>query len=184
MELSEALIVNEIKNGNQQVYKSLFEQYFSSLVKFAYSFVYDEDVCKDIVQEVFVVLWDQRKKNNIKSLKWYLYTAVRNKCLTYLRNVNIKDKHSVYIIDYFMSHRTDDQSIEPELLKEVRDAIEKLPTEMRKIFELKYLHDLTMNDIAEDLNISLSTVKTQLTRAKKKLRVQLSNQTSVLFFLL
>ncbi len=82
MQLSEKIIVEELSNGNEQVYRSLFDNYYPTLMQLAFRFLYDKDACKDIVQDVFITLWEKRAAQEIKSLKWYLHTAVKNKCLS------------------------------------------------------------------------------------------------------
>lgn len=183
MILSDKIIVEEIRQGNEQVYRSLFDNYYPLLMQFAHRFIFDKDTCKDLVQDVFVNLWEKRQEQEIKSLKWYLYAAVKNKCLVYLRNLGIKDKHQIYLIDSYLSEHSEEELLDPELVKEVKKALDQLPKEMKRIFRLKYVHGHSMNDIAEDLNISLSTVKTQLGRAKVRLRVMLLEKTLLMFLL-
>ncbi len=183
MELSDAIIISEIKKGNKEVFHAVFEHYYPTLIKFAYSYIADKDVCQDMVQEVFVALWDQRQRLEVRSLKSYLMTAVKNKSLTHLRNLGIKDKHSVHVIEYFLNNETSEGVEDSEIALQVKEALKDLPAEMKKIFQLKYVHDLTMNEIAEDLDISVSTVKTQLSRARKKLRNQIAKRTNLLLLL-
>lgn len=183
MQLSDKIIIEELSNGNEQVYRSLFDNYYPTLMQFAFRFLYDKDACKDIVQDVFITLWEKRAAQEIKSLKWYLHTAVKNKCLSYLRNIGIKDKHQVYLIDTYLSEHSEEEVLDPQLVTEVNEALNQLPREMKRIFRLKYVHGLTMNEIAEDLDISVSTVKTQLGRARIKLRNLLFDRTLLIFFL-
>jgi len=181
MELSDKIIIEEIRQGNEQVYRSLFDNYYPSLMRFAHRFIFDKDACMDLVQDVFVTLWEKREEQEIKSLKWYLHTAVKNKCLVYVRNLGIKDKHQVYVLDSYLSEHSDEDILDPDLVKEVKNALDQLPKEMKRIFRLKYVHGLTMAEIAEDLDISVSTVKTQLGRAKVKLRTMLFDRTMLMF---
>ncbi len=183
MVLSDKIIVDEIKQGNEKVFRSLFDNYYPELIQFAHRFVFDKDMCKDFVQEVFVKLWEKRSELDIKSLKWYLHTSVKNKCLTHIRNLGVKDKHKVMVLDAYMTTHTEEELMDPELVKEVKGALDQLPAGMKRIFRLKYVHGLSMQEIAEDLDISVSTVKTQLGRARKKLRLLLFDRTMLWFFL-
>jgi len=182
-ELSDQILIGEIRKGNKQVFKSLYNSYFELLIQFAYRIVFDKDVCKDLVQEVFITLWEKREEVTIKSLKWYLYTAVKNKCLNHLRSLGVKDKHQVLMIDAFLANHADEDVLDPELVKEINRALDSLPPQMKKMFRLKYLNGLTLLEIAEDLDVSVSTVKTQLGRAKQKLRSTLFQRTLLIFFL-
>lgn len=183
MELSEQIIIQEIRKGNSSVYESLFNNYYPPLKQFAFRFLYDEAACKDVIQDVFTVLWDKRQEIAISSLKSYLYTAVKNKCLTQIRNLGIKDKHQVMLVDAYLTTQEEADIDEPELHQQVKEALNQLPTEMKRIFRLKYVHGLSMAEIAEDLDISVSTVKTQLSRARQKLRQLLFEHTYLIFLL-
>ena len=180
MKLDDKTIVEELRKDNEQVYRSLFDIYFYPLTEFAFRFVYDRDACMDIVQEVYVNLWEHRLTQEIKSFKWYLYTAVKNRCLSYLRDIGVKDKHQIYLIDCFLSQHSDHNLLDAHLVKELNQALDQLPKEMKSIFLLKYEHGLTLKEISEDLNISINTVKTQLRRAKLKLRNLLCNRSLLL----
>ncbi len=183
MELSNKILINEIKQGNKKVFQSLFNSYYPLLMKFAYRFLFDAEAGKDVVQEVFINLWEKRETIEITSLKSYLFVAVKNKCLLHLRKLDIVDKHQVYLIDSYLYSQGADEAFDSDLAIEVQQALDQLPPAMKRIFSLKYVHGLTMKEIAEDLAVSISTVKTQLGRARQKLQESLLNRTGFLFVL-
>jgi RNA polymerase sigma-70 factor (ECF subfamily) len=163
-------------------FKKLFDSYFPSLCVFANRFVNDEDLSKDMVQEVFLKVWNSATEfESEKSLKVYLYLATKNTCFDYLKkekrkqqggNINTDQLHDAgYIND-------DDvvlDIIREETYRQLEDAIELLPEKAREVLRLN-LKSLTNQEIADELNISINTVKTHKLSAFKKLRELLGHQ--------
>ncbi|MFV0269028.1 MAG: sigma-70 family RNA polymerase sigma factor [Draconibacterium sp.] len=151
---SDKLILNELKKHNEKVFETVFDEFHQPLLKFAEHVVFNRDVCEDIVQSVFISLWENAGSIEIqKSLKSWLYQAVRYKGLTYLRNLNIKDKHKLIYLEHEISEMKESEMYDTsELTKKINTAIESLPAEMQKIFRLKYLDELKVKDtkIASD----------------------------------
>ncbi|MGB5990075.1 MAG: RNA polymerase sigma-70 factor [Marinifilaceae bacterium] len=158
-------------------FDALFREYYNDLCRFAYTFLRDEHLCDDIVQEVFIHLWERRTSlKEIQSFKSYLFRAVRNKCIDSLRrdmrhsivsmeNENVRE---LSFYDYSL------ESMEKEDLKNnIEDAIGNLPRNCRNIFVLSREAKLTYADIAEELDISKKTVENQIGIAIKKIRKHL-----------
>ncbi|MFV0591009.1 MAG: RNA polymerase sigma factor [Draconibacterium sp.] len=184
MNNSDQLILNELQKHNKKVFEAIFLEYHQPLLRFAEHIVFNRDVCEDIVQSVFISLWENAATVEIhKSLQSWLYQAVRFKGLTYLRNLNIQDKHKLIYLEYELSEMLESEAHESsELTKKVNAAIETLPSEMQKIFRMKYLDGMKVKEIAEQFRISENTVKTQLQRAKHNLRQILSNVSFIYFY--
>lgn len=181
--INDKIIIKELQKGNKDVFQSVFKQYYPLLAKFAHRYIYEADVCEDLIQDVFATLWEKRNTIEITSLKAYLFTAIKNKCLGYLRHLNVRDKHEVFLIEaYFES--TGEVIVDGELAAKIKKILTDLPDNMRHIFEQKYLNGLTAAEIAEDLDVSTNTVNTQLKRAKKKIRTELLSQGIKVLFLL
>lgn len=181
--INDKIIINELKKGNRDVFQSVFHQYYPLLAKFAHRYIYEADVCEDIIQDVFTTLWEKRQETDITSLKSYLFTAIKNKCLSYLRHLNVRDKHEVFLIEaYFES--SGETLVHSELAERIKKILFGLPENMRLIFEQKYLNGLTAAEIAEDMDVSTNTVNTQLKRAKKKIRMELLKSGIQVLFLL
>ncbi len=147
------------------------------LYQFAGRFVKDKDISENIVQEIFVKLWENRDKLNIQSnVKSYLYTAVKNHSLNYIK----KEKQHISIEDEtessnYYSKAPDEEMIDKELYDSVQAAINKLPEHCRQIYLLKRYDELSYSEIAEVQNVSINTVKTQLKRAVKSLSKNLAH---------
>lgn len=183
MRIEDKLLIREIQKRNKEVFEALFHDYYPSLLRFAEGFVFDPEVCEDIVQNIFIHIWEQAEYLNITiSFKSYLYKAVRNRCLNHLRNLKIEDKHHLLYIEASLNDSEVDWE-DAEITQKIEAAIEKLPPKMAEIFRLKYLEEKSVRDIAAQLDISENTIKTQLLRAKDKLRELLRESLNLNFFL-
>ncbi len=151
--------------------EQLFDKYYNVLCNFALSFVNDDDLAEDIVQETFVKFWETSKNKDIKeSAKSYLYMMVKNRCLNHIEHLGSRDKYKLHI------ESTSDLSVVEEDIdvferkEKLYQAIEELPESRKKIIQLSCVDGLKYSEIAEDLGISKNTVKTQISLAYKYLR--------------
>lgn len=184
MKIEEKILFNEIRNRNRKVFEAFFREYYPFLTKFAEGFVFDKHVSEDIVQNLFVSFWENSKRIKIEtSIKSYLYQSVKNRCLNYLRDLHVQDKNKLLYIE--ASLNSDDPSSwqEIDLTRKIQDAIDSLPPQMKELFKMKYLQGAKTKEIAEAKGISENTIKTQLQRAKEKLRKKLAESTSLNFLL-
>ena len=185
--LDSKVIFREIQHKNHFVFKRLFEDFYPELVVYANEYLFDVGFSEDIVQEIFVQLWEKSNTIHIRtSLRAYMYTMVRNRCLNFLKTVRITDTskiletQAVFDIDNPQGFREDDNRI---LYEEVLKTIEKLPRKMRTIVKLRFMDNYRYKEIADELGVSVNTVKTQLKRAKIKfgeLIVSLASTVSIL----
>lgn len=160
----------------ESAFESLFRMHYSGLCSYANMFLNDLEASEDVVQEVFIKLWNGRADFQIKSsLKSYLFKAVKNACLNLLAHVNIREeykKHNEALIQEDQSNFTD-EAVVSELENKIRLVIDELPTERRKIFILSRFEGLKYKEIAEKLNISVKTVENQMGKALQYLRLNL-----------
>ncbi len=184
MLIEDRLLLNEIKQRNRKVFEALFYEYYPPLVRFAENFVFDPNVCEDLVQNLFLQFWEKASELEIRqSLKAYFYKSVRNRCYNYLRDLKVADKHKLLFVEASLSQNFPDFFDDVEIMREVEKSIADLPDQMRELFLQKYRDGKKIREIAEINGISENTVKTQLLRAKDRLRQKLLDNTSLLFFL-
>jgi RNA polymerase sigma-70 factor (family 1) len=167
-------LIAKLKKGDNDAFKDLFNSFYPALCNFANTFVHDVQISEDFVQEVFISLWDYKKNfNDLLSLKSFLYKSVRNKSLNYLKHQKIIDKHfDTTVKDTENDAFYFDHIIEEETHRLIYNAINELPQNCKKILLLS-INGLSNPEIAEDLNISVNTVKTQKAIAYKHLRIKL-----------
>ena len=170
------LVMQQLKEGKESAFHTLFKKYFSVLTLYAYKILKDEDAARDVVQAVFTKVYEQRETLEIRvSIKSFLYQSVRNRSLNELKSQQIKKRHHDIIFVHSSELGDDGDSFmeEAELEMKVVHAIGKLPGQCRKIFEMSRMEGMTNSEIAEDLNLSKRTVETQISKALKTLRAQL-----------
>ena len=184
MAVEDKIVFSEIKNRNRKVYEALFRDYYPQLVRFAEGYIFDKHVCEDIVQNLFVYFWENAEKIELDvSVKAYFFQSVKNRCLNHLRDLHIRDRHNLLYMGALLNQEEVDDLEDPEIIDEIAKAISKLPKEMADVFKLKYMEGKKLREIAQMNQISENTVKTQLQRAKEKLRKILFYRISLLFIL-
>lgn len=167
----------DLQRGNLHIFNQLFADYYVNLCRFAYTYLKDNDTSEEIVQEVFIALWEQRTTFSIStSIRSFLYTSVKNRSLNHIRNSKTRSRHE----DEFAREQVSKVShitsfCEREELSHLIDiAISELPEQCQTIFKLSRHQHLTYTEIAQQLNISPKTVENQMGIALKKLRSKLS----------
>lgn len=173
MEIDEKLLLKGIADRNQNTYRLLYEYYHAPLFRFAESFVCCSGIAEDVVQDVFIKLWENSKINISKSLKGYLFFMTRNACLNYLRDIKLEDKKKLKLMEGQVLSETVELNMEEEISARIKSAIKELPEQCQKVYSLSIYGGLKNTEIAEELDISVNSVKTQIHRAKQLLRTKL-----------
>ena len=171
------LLAQEIKRGNKTAFTDLFDAYYKPLCDYAFRFCNgDTETVEDLVQEVFVRIWERRDSWNPQiAVRAYLYRSVHNQAISNIRKKRFETPMTDGLAN---SARTTDLSPidrihNTEIDHAIRAAINMLPERRREILVLRLLHDMSYKDISGILGISVNTVDTQLRRALKLLRAQL-----------
>lgn len=182
MKVEDKILLNEIRNRNRKVFEALFYEYYPHLVRYAEGFVFDKQVCEDIVQNLFIHFWENTHRIEIQlSLKSYFYQSVKNRCLNFLRDIHVQDKHKLLYLEAMLNQDDSSGWVDLEITKKVQEALEQLPPQMADLFKQKYLFGRKYHEIAEINHISENTVKTQLKRAKEKMRKILLDSSALRF---
>jgi RNA polymerase sigma-70 factor (ECF subfamily) len=170
-----------IKNGGIAALRELFNQTNKSLLKYSYSINHDRFLAEEVVQDVFVNLWNNRGNIEIKvSVKSYLYQSVHNLTINKIKQQKIKHNSvSMLVSEEFWQYLEETSPIDDSIIEKleaddleniIRKAIESLPDQCREIFILSRNYQMTNSEIAQKMNLSVSTVKTQIYRAIDKVR--------------
>ena len=169
--LNENYIVSRLRQKDEYIFELLFIKYRNSLVRFANYIVYDIAAAEDIVQGVFVYLWENSKHIVINSsISSYLFRSVKNKCLNHLRDLKIRDKHQLVYLEAILELSKEDDSIDDEIVDEIKQIISNLPNRMYEVLHRKYFREMSVKDIAKELAISENTVKVQLFKGRIAIR--------------
>lgn len=168
----EEQLLASIKN-NKQAFRTIYDRYWSKLHHYALNVLDDRVVCEDIIQEVFVSLWQKKDSQKIENLSAYLFQSVKFQIFKHLRNGKIAQRH-LERITLLQSHNdTEEQLIAKELEIELTKVIDRLPERCRQIFVLSRFEHLSNQEIALQLGLSVQTVKNQISKALASLRTQI-----------
>ena len=172
-------IIRRIRQGDKVQFESLFRSSYVSLVRYAKTLIKDHDTAEEIVQDLFFRLWKDKEKIKIESsLNGYLFRSVHNRCLHYIEHNRIVERYAEE-----MSYRQTDNQENPsdilhykELQARIARILERLPERCGKIFYMSRFEGLKYAEIAEKLSVSVKTVESNMGRALKEFRKELTEQ--------
>ncbi len=156
-------------------FEDIFREYYPRLCDYAISFLRNDEMAQDVVQDAFVVYLDQRKKisDHPLAIKSFLYQTVRFSCLNKFRRDGVNSRFlQKFRPDDVESETAMDSMIHAEVIGHLHAALQALPEGCALVLKLGFIEGLTNGQIAEELNISIHTVKSQKQRAIKLLKKQ------------
>ncbi len=170
--------IDGVRNGEEAAFEHMFRAYYPRLCRFAAEYVDSANRARDLVQDVFLRIWERREDWTVqRSLKAYLYQAVRNRALNETRRKGTKDEAEddlAYVTEPWARPLAADAAHESALANAVEEAIDELPERRRMAFLLHRRHGFTYEEIACAMGITAKTVENQIGRALKSLREELS----------
>lgn len=191
-DISDEVLYSKLRESNIPAFNTLFARYYKNLCFYCKRIIENNEIAEEIVQEVFVKIWEDRDNIQIKNrVKPYLYRSVYNRSVNYLRD----NKNSINNItidlnatNQISSFEADNDILFFELETKLFALIDTFPEKEKKVFVLKRLENYSYKEIAQELGISEKMVEKYLYKATKKLRVALSQYKSsstinLLFFL-
>jgi RNA polymerase sigma-70 factor (family 1) len=173
------------KEGEEQGFNYFFQQLYKPLLHFALSFLKQTESAEDVVEDAFVKLW--QKKESIESasaIKPHLYKTVRNACIDIMRKQVHRDAYVVYVNKSSKEFAPDitQNIITTEAMRQVYLAVQNLPSKYKKVFNMLFVQGREIKEIAAELNLPLSTVKTHKSKALELLRKQLPHLGCIILF--
>lgn len=187
------VLFDQIKTGDQKALELLFSIYFPRLNDFARNVVNDDGISQDIVQEVFVKVWEKRAEIECLNIEAFLFRLVRNRCIDYIKHLKVVNNrlHKIHIASkYEELYRIDFVGNEPyvlieaELKMKIEKTIHDLPDRCREVFMLSRMNGLKNKEIAEKLDINIKNVERHLNRALKSFRINFSEELPIALFVL
>ena len=163
-------LLAQIRSGDSQAFEQLFRRYAEPLYDCAYGYVGSRDVAQEVVQQLFVTLWERRRVWQVSgTVVTYLYRAVRNGSLNALRD----DRRRVPLKERVCEAPGIEQELEAaDLARAVARIVTRLPERCREVFRLNRYHHLTYAEVAQVLNLSVKTVELHMARALRELRAR------------
>lgn len=173
---------------NDAAFEQFFKQHFASLCAWCqHKYGFDSDITKEVVHTAFIKLWKNRSTVSADvPVKAFLHTIINNTSLDILRHAKVRKRFERYVQQRNESaDSTPQESYDTKKLRtDIDNAVSQLPEQMRTIFELSRYEGLKYAEIARQLNVSVNTVETQMSRALKKLRLKLATYLSVYFMVM
>jgi RNA polymerase sigma-70 factor (ECF subfamily) len=167
--------VAEFQQGNRQSFRLLFDTLYPVMCLFAKKFVNNLDEAEDIVQEVFVELWNQHAKfESFNQIKAFMYLSVKNKCFNFIKHQQVKVKYAISCSLDNTDAAFDEAVIEAEVVNNINDEINKLPEQQKQVILLS-MQGLSLEEVADNMQISVNTVKMHKKLAYKQLREKISS---------
>ncbi|MDR2913137.1 MAG: sigma-70 family RNA polymerase sigma factor [Alistipes sp.] len=154
------LLRRVVGHDDEKAFEELFHIMYAPLAGYAGRFVDDGSVCQDMVQEVFVSLWERRRDlSHVRSARGYLAVAVRNRCLNLLEKEKHDRRYRQFARQSSFAEDGNDICLSSELDEMLSTALDRLPEAYRNVFEMSCLEKTRMRDVADTLGISLRTAK-------------------------
>ncbi len=171
----------KIRNGDTQALKVLHDNYYYQMYLFGKKICHNPSILDEVVSDCFIKLWTKRNDLTIdRSVKAYLFQILRNGLIDTLR----RKEHNFYLEENTMPDLPDDEPGELDRYALLYKAMEKLPGRRRRILELAVYESYSYVQIAEKLQITVNTVKTQMGRAYRFLKEELDPKSLQLLFML
>lgn len=168
-------------------FEQLFKKQFTRLANIAFTVLKDEDTAKDVVQQVFIKLWNNRGKMDFDDrVDYYLNRAVINTAINHLDKVKKLEFNSDSLLLEQVQNPYEDKPKpnEEQLANAIKNAVEQLPGKCQSVFSLSRYEGMTNQEIAQYLNISVKAVEKHISRALKELRVSLKPYMKFISFFL
>ena len=174
----ERILLERLKTNDQSAFTIVFTKYYQDLVRFSFGYTRDSDASEEIVQEVFLKLWETRDSLVIhNSLKSFLLKTVQNRSIDSLRHVTITQKYASLVLDHpiLSENDTENYILHSELEAGFNHAMEKIPLQYAEAFRMSRIDALNYQDIAQKLEVSVRTVEVRISKALSLLRDELKD---------
>lgn len=173
MDSENQFLLKEIQKGNKDAFSMIFRKYYKDMLLFAGNFIKDKNQCEDIVQNIFLRIWENRRFLEIKtSFRSFLLQSVKNGCLDEIRHSKVVREHQVYTEWLYTISDSDTENyiLYSELQFRLAKALSELSPECRIAFEMNRFEGLKYKEIAQKLSVSERTIEVRIGKALMHLR--------------
>lgn len=180
-DFNESEVLYGLRNGSIEAFELIFKKYWERLYTEAMYKLKSHDEAEEIIQGIFVTLWEKRESLVINDLKSYLFVAVRNRVLNQIRSKLTRQQYWDYYKAFIPQQKdlTDDVVNYNGLTDALEDAINHLPQKSRDIFRLNRMEGKSVSEIADSLHLSEKAIEYHLTKSVKELKVHLKDYMTV-----
>ena len=171
--LSDTELQKRLQRQDQLAFEVLFDRYWKRLYSFAFKIYKEEAICEDIVQEIFISLWEKSATTSIDNLEGYLLRAVKYKIANHIRDLKFDSGHLEILQNIPHPSRTDKHLVYQEFEAGIFNEIKKLPPRSQEVLILSRLEHYTNIEIAQKLGLSVRTVEKHISDALKLLKMKI-----------
>lgn len=171
--LSDAELQKKLQYNDPLAFEVLFDRYWKRLYTFAYKIYKEEAICEDIVQEIFISLWEKSATTSIDNLEGYLLRAVKYKIANHIRDLKFDAGHLEILQNIPHPSKTDKHLVYQEFEAGIFKEIKKLPPRSQQVLIMSRLEHYTNLEIAKKLNISVRTVEKHISDGLKLLKMKI-----------
>ena len=184
-ELSDETLVGRLRHADEQAFRTLYDRHWYDLYVVACRKLRDSELAQDLVQELFLKLWQKREALRVDNLKAYLTTSLRNLIIDHVRQQLQSDQYAEYILHALPaeSNQTTSAVQYEELSESFNQALAQLPDKTREVFLLNRFERMSNREIAAQLGHKEKTIEYHLSRSTSFLRAQLQNFATLLAYL-
>ena len=156
-------------------FDDIFRTYYSQLFIFALQMINDKEECHDIVNSAYEHVWNNFHAIERPTAKAYLYTLVKNKCIDYLRRMEARNQYVAESIEHGEADNYDADDTDERIIR-IREAVQSLTPNTRKIIEACYMDQKKYKEVAEEMGITPSAVKKHIIKALKIIRAEFAKK--------
>lgn len=186
-QLEDKELLTKLKEGDELAFVKIYNQYRNKVYNYAYQLSKSADTAEEIVQEVFIRIWQKREQINTDfSFQGYIKKITLNHVLNHLKKISREKalQEEVFLHIEGNTSRAEDKLLEKELRKVYEEAIDSLPAQKKLIYQMVRTEELSHEEIAVKLSISKNTVKNHMVEASKFVREYVRKNAGVIGFIL
>lgn len=174
---SDRELLDAIRQNDERAFAELFRRYWKSVHTVVYGRIRSLDIAQEIVQNLFISIWEKRASISINHLPSYLHTAAKNRVINHIESQLIQKKHWDYYKQFIPDHdHTTEHAVEwSELMRAVENGMSRLPEKSRRIFRLHRFDGLSITEIAGSLKVSEKAIQYHITKSIKQLKLHLKD---------
>ncbi|PMD90442.1 RNA polymerase subunit sigma-24 [Siphonobacter sp. BAB-5405] len=170
--IDEQKLISELQQGSLTAFEAIYSQYWYPMFLVAYRKLNDREVAEEMVQDIFVKLWERKASVSINRLSYYLFSAVRYAVIDQIRARVTREQYLSYYQSFLSTEdsSTEEAIILNDLRSALEDSLQTLPEKSRQVFTLSYFENWSVTQIAHHIQLSEKAVEYHLTKAVKFLR--------------
>jgi RNA polymerase sigma-70 factor (family 1) len=183
-EMEDEILLKALQKGEEQAFQALYQKYWQKLYYIAYQRIQSQKETEDILQDLFLDIWNKRKSLNIqKSFAGYIMTALKYKVLRWIDMKMMQDKYQANQTNTLIDNQLEQTLSFDELYALIEEGMDKLPEKCRIVFKMSREEQFSVKEIAEKIGISPHTAQNHINKALQLMRLHLKDYVSVGLFL-